>query len=112
MKALLRHGAQCKQRATNGCPTCKRIWALLQIHARQCRLTDGCHVPRCSDLKAHLRRMRMQQRHVNDRRRQQFETGHRQHNADLAARGSVQRQTSGASSSGGGARRGGGKGSK
>lgn len=53
MKALLRHGAQCTQRATNGCPTCKRIWELLQLHAKQCQLTDGCPVPRCSDLKAH-----------------------------------------------------------
>ena len=44
MKALLRHGANCKIRATNGCPTCKRIWALLQIHARQCRVQHGCPV--------------------------------------------------------------------
>ena len=51
-------GAQCKMRATGGCPTCKRIWALLQIHARQCQVSSGCLVPRCHDLKAHLRRMR------------------------------------------------------
>ena len=44
MKALLHHGANCKIRATNGCPTCKRIWALLQIHARQCLAQHGCPV--------------------------------------------------------------------
>ena len=61
--------------ATNGCPTCKMIWALLQIHARQCRITNHCPVPRCRDLKAHLRRMRMDQRKRDNRRRQAFETG-------------------------------------
>jgi hypothetical protein len=61
--------------ATNGCPTCKRIWALLQIHARQCRIINHCPVPRCRDLKAHLRRMRMDQRERDNRRRQAFETG-------------------------------------
>ena len=86
MKALLRHGAQCKMRATGGCPTCKRIWALLQIHARQCRVSQGCPVPRCHDLKSHLRRMRMEQRRRDDRRRQNFETGHRAHTADNRAR--------------------------
>ena len=89
MKALLRHGAQCKMRATGGCPTCKRIWALLQIHARQCRVSQGCPVPRCHDLKSHLRRMRMEQRRRDDRRRQNFETGHRAHTADNRARASA-----------------------
>lgn len=85
MKALLRHGAHCETRATGGCPTCRRIWALLQIHARQCRVSNGrCSVPRCADLKKHLRDLRMQQRRRDDRRRQQFDTGHAQHQAQLA----------------------------
>jgi E1A/CREB-binding protein len=85
MKALLRHGAHCTTRANGGCPTCRRIWALLQIHARQCRITNGrCSVPRCADLKKHLRDLRMQQRRRDDRRRQQFDTGHAQHQAQLA----------------------------
>ena len=68
MKALLKHGATCTMRATGGCHKCRRCWALLQIHARQCRQTEGapagrcyryraCPVPRCRDLKEHLRRL-------------------------------------------------------
>jgi hypothetical protein len=60
MKALLKHGATCTMRATGGCHICRRIWALLQIHARQCRQTT-CPVPRCRDLKEHLRRLQRQQ---------------------------------------------------
>ncbi|CAK4619667.1 unnamed protein product [Aphanomyces euteiches] len=68
MKELLRHGAQCKQRATGGCTICRRVWALLQIHARQCRQTE-CRVPRCKDLREHLRKLALQQQHMDDRRR-------------------------------------------
>jgi len=68
MKELLRHGAQCKQRATGGCTICRRVWALLQIHARQCRLHD-CKVPRCRDLREHLRKLALKQQSMDDRRR-------------------------------------------
>lgn len=53
IKALLIHGAKCKTRATGGCLTCCKIWAILQIHARQCRvpLHKNCPVPRCKDLR-------------------------------------------------------------
>ena len=72
MKALLKHGATCTMRATGGCHKCRRCWALLQIHARQCRQTEGapagrcyryraCPVPRCRDLKEHLRWLQRQQ---------------------------------------------------
>lgn len=58
MKALLRHRAICKTRATGGCPTCRRIWELLQIHARQCRVPSHkkCPVLHCADLKNHFKR--------------------------------------------------------
>jgi len=46
MKGLLKHGAGCKVKANGGCNVCKRIWALLQIHARQCK-TENCPVPNC-----------------------------------------------------------------
>ena len=58
MKALLKHGASCNLRAARGCQICRRIWALLQIHARHCKTQDKCPVPRCRDLKNHLRRLR------------------------------------------------------
>jgi hypothetical protein len=68
-QALLKHGATCTMRATGGCHICRRIWALLQIHARQCRQTT-CPVPRCRDLKEHLRRLQRQQAAMESRRRQ------------------------------------------
>ncbi|ETV96157.1 hypothetical protein H310_10359 [Aphanomyces invadans] len=68
MKVLIRHGSQCKLRATGGCNTCRRIWTLLQIHARQCRTTE-CRVLRCNDLREHLRKLALQQQLMDDRRR-------------------------------------------
>ena len=61
MKNLLAHGRTCKLRA-KGCSVCRRIWALLQIHARGCRAPYGkCRVPRCKDLKEHMRKARLKE---------------------------------------------------
>jgi E1A/CREB-binding protein len=68
MKELMRHGAVCKQRATGGCTICRRVWALLQLHARQCRDRE-CRVPRCLDLREHVRKLQLQQQLMDDRRR-------------------------------------------
>lgn len=86
MKALLKHGASCKIRAARGCQICRRIWALLQIHARHCKTQNNCPVPRCRDLKNHLRRLRLQQQASEDRRR---------HAATARAQGSKHEPTPG-----------------
>ncbi|KAI3758727.1 hypothetical protein L6452_06298 [Arctium lappa] len=59
VKGLFRHGIQCKIRASGGCVLCKKMWYLLQLHARACKESQ-CHVPRCRDLKEHLRRLQQQ----------------------------------------------------
>ncbi|KAI3986385.1 hypothetical protein MKX01_002230 [Papaver californicum] len=59
VKGLFRHGIQCKKRASGGCVLCKKMWYLLQLHARACKESE-CHVPRCKDLKEHLRRLQQQ----------------------------------------------------
>ncbi|XP_020582739.1 histone acetyltransferase HAC1-like isoform X2 [Phalaenopsis equestris] len=59
VKGLFRHGIQCKIRASGGCVLCKRMWYLLQLHARACKESE-CIVPRCKDLKEHLRRLQQQ----------------------------------------------------
>ncbi|XP_042497833.1 histone acetyltransferase HAC1-like isoform X2 [Macadamia integrifolia] len=59
VKGLFRHGIQCKIRASGGCLLCKKMWYLLQLHARACKESE-CHVPRCKDLKEHLRRLQQQ----------------------------------------------------
>lgn len=69
MKNLLQHGSKCTIKVQGGCNVCRRIWALLQIHARQCRRAD-CRVPRCRQLKQQLRAIEMQQHAMDERRRQ------------------------------------------
>ncbi|KAE8655510.1 Histone acetyltransferase HAC12 [Hibiscus syriacus] len=59
VKGLFRHGIQCRIRASGGCVLCKKMWYLLQLHARACKESQ-CHVPRCRDLKEHLRRLQQQ----------------------------------------------------
>jgi len=54
MKGLLKHGANCKVKANGGCNVCKRVWALLQIHARQCQ-TENCPVLNCNAIRERYR---------------------------------------------------------
>merc|ERR1711862_343172 len=76
MKGLLKHGAQCTIKQTGGCGVCKRIWALLQIHARQCKLTT-CRVPNCVSIRERFRQLTMQQHAMDDRRRQMMNSTYR-----------------------------------
>jgi TAZ zinc finger len=46
MKGYLKHGSQCQVKSSGGCRECKRVWALLHIHARRCNATK-CLVPNC-----------------------------------------------------------------
>ena len=71
MKGLLKHGAQCQQKATGGCNVCKRIWALLQIHARQCK-ASSCPVPNCMAIRERVRQLKKQQQAMDDRRREEM----------------------------------------
>ncbi|KAL2482167.1 Histone acetyltransferase HAC12 [Forsythia ovata] len=59
VKGLFRHGRLCKIRASGGCVLCKKMWYLLQLHARACKESE-CSVPRCRDLKEHVRRLQQQ----------------------------------------------------
>lgn len=68
MKNLLAHGHKCQVKVQGGCNVCRRIWALLQIHAKQCR-RDNCLVPKCRVLREQLRAIELQQDQMNERRR-------------------------------------------
>lgn len=76
MKNLLKHGATCATRVQGGCAICRRIWALLQIHARQCR-RDACMVPKCRQLKEQLRALAQQQAQMDERRRAAMNAAYR-----------------------------------
>ncbi|KAE7997531.1 hypothetical protein FH972_002158 [Carpinus fangiana] len=81
VKGLFRHGIQCKMRASGGCVLCKKMWYLLQLHARACKESE-CHVPRCRDLKEHLRRLQQQS---DSRRRAAVMEMMRQRAAEVAS---------------------------
>ncbi|GLJ24283.1 hypothetical protein SUGI_0463290 [Cryptomeria japonica] len=59
VNGLFRHGTNCKIRAAQGCSLCKRMWYILQLHAQACKESE-CRVPRCKDLKQHIRRSQNQ----------------------------------------------------
>uniref|UniRef100_A0A7N0UX03 histone acetyltransferase n=1 Tax=Kalanchoe fedtschenkoi TaxID=63787 RepID=A0A7N0UX03_KALFE len=42
VKGLFRHGIMCKTRASGECGACKKMWYLLQLHARACKESE-CH---------------------------------------------------------------------
>ncbi|KAG0465829.1 hypothetical protein HPP92_019993 [Vanilla planifolia] len=81
VKGLFRHGIQCKTRVSGGCVLCKKMWYLLQLHARACKESE-CHVPRCRDLKEHLKRLQQQS---ESRRRAAVMEMMRQRAAELQA---------------------------
>jgi E1A/CREB-binding protein len=71
MKSLLKHGESCPTKHAGGCNVCKRIYTLLQIHARQCK-NPNCPVPKCLAFRQRFRQLQEQQRAMDDRRRQQM----------------------------------------
>ena len=75
---LLKHGANCSTRVQGGCAICRRIWALLQIHARQCR-REACVVPKCRQLKEQLRALAQQQAQMDERRRAAMNAAYRRY---------------------------------
>lgn len=44
------HLRDCPQPTSAGCSTCKKVHAIIAIHARSCRQED-CRVPKCTELK-------------------------------------------------------------
>lgn len=65
VRALFQHAVQCTQKVTGGCHLCKKMWCLLNLHAKSCTTSD-CPVPRCRELKELRRR---QTAHIEQKRR-------------------------------------------
>ena len=55
VKALFQHAVTCTRKVTGGCQLCRRMWMLLQMHAKQCQAAE-CPVPRCRELREMRRR--------------------------------------------------------
>lgn len=47
LESLVRHFARCKLKVPGGCVQCKRMWQLLELHARLCVDSKVCRVPLC-----------------------------------------------------------------
>ncbi len=76
MKSLLKHGDSCPTKTSGGCNICKRIYTLLQIHARGCK-DPKCPVPKCLAFRQRFRQLALQQRAMDDRRRQHMNSQYR-----------------------------------
>lgn len=46
VRQLFQHAVGCQQKVTGGCGLCKKMWCLLNLHAKSCTTTN-CPVPRC-----------------------------------------------------------------
>ena len=57
VKDLFSHAYSCPIRAAGGCSLCRKLWTLLQVHAKQCNQSN-CPVPRCKDLNEEYRQRR------------------------------------------------------
>lgn len=55
MKGLLEHILDCPIKSQGACPKCRRVWLLLQHHAKNCS-REGCSVPKCAEIREALRR--------------------------------------------------------
>ncbi|KAG1334097.1 histone acetyltransferase HAC1 [Cocos nucifera] len=66
IKRLFQHARECKTRASGGCIRCKIVWYLLHGHVRICNKLE-CRVPRCRDLKDHMRKKQQQERNQAQR---------------------------------------------
>jgi E1A/CREB-binding protein len=78
MKGLLEHTKVCSSRSTKKpCQICRRVFALLQIHSRDCR-DDACPVLYCKVFRERVRQMRRQQNQLDMRRRAAMNAARRQ----------------------------------
>ncbi|KAE8709572.1 BTB/POZ and TAZ domain-containing protein 4 [Hibiscus syriacus] len=56
IELLVRHFAGCKLRVPGGCIHCKRMWQLLELHARLCADPSLCRVPLCMNFKEKIKK--------------------------------------------------------
>jgi len=78
MKGLLDHSKVCPARVNKQvCQICRRVFALLHIHARDCH-DDYCAVLHCKLFRDRIRQMRRQQTQLDFRRRQAMNATRRQ----------------------------------
>ncbi|KAG2482629.1 hypothetical protein HYH03_018437 [Edaphochlamys debaryana] len=83
VKQLFQHAVHCQAKVTGGCQLCKKMWCLLNLHAKSCTRAD-CSVPRCKELKELRRRQTNRQ---EEKRRAAYAAMLRQQMAAQGPRG-------------------------
>ncbi|CAL4966502.1 unnamed protein product [Urochloa decumbens] len=68
LKSLFHHGTRCETRSSGGCRLCRKMWSLIQLHAKACKESQ-CNMPRCRDLKEYWRKLQLMQWQSESRRR-------------------------------------------
>eukprot|EP00884_Botryococcus_braunii_P009216 jgi/Botrbrau1/18296/Bobra.0179s0026.1 len=86
VKNLFAHASHCKDNVGGGCTLCRRMWLLLQMHAKTC-VASSCPVPKCAELQA-LRRRQAQR--SEDARRSAYLAHIRNANAAAGGANAVQ----------------------
>ncbi|KVI08913.1 BTB/POZ and TAZ domain-containing protein 4-like [Cynara cardunculus var. scolymus] len=66
LESLVRHFYGCKLRVSGGCPHCKRMWQLLELHARLCANSNACRVPLCRRFKQKIAKANKKKRKKKD----------------------------------------------
>ena len=69
MKKLLDHVSSCEVKPKSECRICTRLLSLCAIHSRKCTVGGSCPVPFCDRIREQNKRLRQQQRLMDDRRR-------------------------------------------
>ena len=46
VRTLFQHAVACQRKVSGGCQQCRRMWGLLNLHAKHCTRSD-CAMPRC-----------------------------------------------------------------
>eukprot|EP00798_Chlamydomonas_sp_ICE-L_P023039 gene23039-30234_t len=80
IRQLFQHAVQCQVKVVGGCQMCKKMWYLLNLHAKGCTRHD-CPVPRCREIKELRRKQTARQ---EEKRRLAYQNMLRQQNAAQA----------------------------
>eukprot|EP00798_Chlamydomonas_sp_ICE-L_P008175 gene8175-1431_t len=81
IRQLFQHAVQCQLKALGGCQSCKKMWYLLNLHAKGCSKHD-CPIPQCHQLKELRRKQTARQ---EEQRRLSYQNMLRQQQKAIAS---------------------------
>lgn len=70
VRQMFQHVFTCQVRSSGGCSTCKKMWMLCMLHAKNCTKHGDCPVPKCREIKELRRKQASRQ---EDQRRKAYQ---------------------------------------